>query len=80
MSRSTELEHTAPEAGWSKQLRVSGFDEKQSNVQMSEEQSNPLLTLTNTLRKCYERNRHYYCIKSFPFREPDLTRVFGVAI
>ena len=80
MSRSMELEHTAPEAGWAKPLVVLGLDEKQSNGQMGKEQRNPLLTLRNTFRKCYERNRHYDCIKSFPFREPDLTRVFGVAV
>jgi CMP-N-acetylneuraminic acid synthetase len=80
MSRWTELEHTAPEAGWSKPLRVSGVDKKQSNVKMSKEQSNPLRTRENTLRKCYERNRHYYFIKSCPFDEPDRTRVFGVAV
>lgn len=80
MSRSTELEHTALETGLSKPARVSGFDEKQLNVQKSKEESNSLCALKNTLSKHCERNGHYNSLKRFPSSESDLTRVFGVAI
>ena len=80
MSRSTELEQTARETGWSKPARVSGLDQKQPQVRMSKEQSNAPLTLKNTLRKRYERDRYYYGLSSIPFCGSDLMGVFGVTI
>jgi hypothetical protein len=73
MSQSTVLEQNAPEAGRSKPARVSGLHEKRSDVQMSKEQSNPLLILKNSLR-----NRHYYNLETTSFRDSDLTLVFKV--
>jgi len=75
MSRSAVFEQTVREAGGSKPARVSGLEEKQSNVQMSKEQSIPLHALKYTLSKHYERNRRYYRLKRFSFHDLDLTRV-----
>jgi hypothetical protein len=75
MSRSTHLEHTARGAGRSKPAWVSGLDEKRSDALISKEESNSLLILKNTLH-----NRRCYSIERLPFREPDLSRVFGVAV
>jgi hypothetical protein len=80
MRRSTVFERTAREAGRSKPARVSGLDEKQLNGQMIKEQSTPLGSRKNTLSNRYERNRHYYSLERFSFRDPDLTRVFGVTV
>jgi len=80
MSRSTELEHAALEAGLSKPVRVSGLDEKQLNIQKSKEESNSLRALKNILSKHCDRNGRYNSLKRFPPRESDLMRVFGVTV
>ncbi|HXH85264.1 MAG TPA: hypothetical protein VNI35_00475 [Nitrospira sp.] len=80
MPRSTVFEQTARESGRSKPARVSGLDVKQSNDQMSKEQSNSLRALQNTLSKRYDRNRHYYSFARFSFPDSDGTRVFGVIV